>query len=103
VPRRTAALRADWIPVAGQRASGGLNWVSSQHPDFANTCRMPSYLTADARYAWQFARDTELALGVNNLLDRKYYTQAFACEGGVASSIYPEPGRQFTASLRVQF
>jgi iron complex outermembrane receptor protein len=103
VPRRTAALRADWVPVAGQRVSGGVNWVSSQHPDFANSCRMPSYFTADARYAWQFRPDTELALGVGNLFDRKYYTQAFACEGRQPSSIYPEPGRQFTASLRVQF
>lgn len=102
-PRRTAALRADWTPVAGQRLSGGVNWVSSQHPDFANACRMPSYLVADARYAWQFQPNAELALGVTNLFDRKFYTQAFGCVAGQTTSIYPEPGRQFTASLRVQF
>jgi iron complex outermembrane receptor protein len=103
VPRRTAAVRADWVVQAGHRLSGGLNWVSSQHPDFENTCRMPAYLTADARYAWQFHPRAELAVGVNNLFDRRYFTQAFACDGGQATSIFPEPGRQLTASLRVQF
>jgi iron complex outermembrane receptor protein len=40
---------------------------------------------------------------VTNLFDRKYFTQAFRCEGGETSAIYPEPGRQFSASVRVQF
>jgi iron complex outermembrane receptor protein len=103
VPRRTLAVRGDWTPVAGHRLSGGVNWVSSQHPDFANTCTMPSYTTADARYAWQLRPNAELAVGVGNLFDRKYFTQAFGCAGGRTQSIYPEPGRQFTASLRMQF
>lgn len=103
VPKRTLAVRADWTPVAGHRLSGGLNWVSSQHPDFDNACKMPAYTTADARYAWQFRRNAELALGVTNLFDRKYFTQAFGCAGTTTTSIYPEPGRQFTASVRVQF
>lgn len=103
VPRKTLSLRADWTPLAGHRVNGGVNWVSSQHPDFDNACRMPSYTTADVRYAWQFHRNAELGLGVTNLFDRKYFTQAFRCSGGMTSSIYPEPGRQFTASLRVQF
>lgn len=102
-PRQSTAVRADWVPVAGHRVSGGVVWVSSQHPDFANSCRMPSYLTADARYAWQFRRNAELALGVTNLLDRKFYTQAFGCAGGVTTSIYPEAGRLLTASVRVNF
>lgn len=103
VPRKALAVRADWTPLAGHRVNAGLNWVSSQHPDFNNACRMPSYTTADARYAWQFHRNAELGVGVTNLFDRKYFTQAFRCSGGVTNSIYPEPGRQFTASVRVQF
>jgi iron complex outermembrane receptor protein len=102
VPHRTAALRADWTPLAGHRLSGGVTWVSSQHPDFANACTMPSYTTTDARYAWQY-RAVELALGVTNLFDSKYFTQAFRCAGGQVSSIYPEAGRAFTASARLQF
>ncbi|HSV77888.1 MAG TPA: TonB-dependent receptor [Ramlibacter sp.] len=103
VPRKALAVRADWAPVAGHRVNAGLNWVSSQHPDFDNACKMPSYTTADARYTWQFHRNAELGVGVTNLFDRKFFTQAFRCAGGVTNSIYPEPGRQFTASLRVQF
>jgi iron complex outermembrane receptor protein len=59
-------------------------------------------LTADARYAWK-VRAVELALGVTNLFDRKFYTQAFGCAGGLTTAIYPEAGRQFTASVRLQF
>lgn len=103
VPREALAVRADWTPVAGHRVSGGVNWVAAQHADFDNRCRIPSYTTADARYAWQFHPQAEVALGVSNLFDRKYYTQAFGCAAGQTTSIYPEAGRQVTASLRVRF
>lgn len=103
VPREALAVRADWVPAAGHRLNAGVNWVSSQAVDFLNQCRIPSYVTADARYAWQFRPGAEFALGVTNLFDNDYYTQAFGCFGGTISGLYPEPGRQFTASVRVQF
>ncbi len=102
VPARTLALRADWVPAPGHRLDGGVNWVSSQNPDFANLCTMPAYTTMDARYAYQY-KNAEFALGINNLTDSKYYTQAFGCSAGVTTSIYPEAGRTVTASLRVRF
>jgi iron complex outermembrane receptor protein len=102
VARRTLALRADWTPAPGHRLSGGINWVSSQHPDFANACTMPAYTTADARYAYQW-KQAELSLGVTNLANRKYFTQAFGCAGGEVTSIYPEAGRAYTAAVRVNF
>lgn len=103
VPRQTVAVRADWRPAPGHSVHAGVQWVASQSPDFANTCTMPSYVTADLRYAYQWGA-AELALGIANLADRKYYTLAFGCTaGGVATSIYPEAGRTFTASLRYQF
>lgn len=102
VPRQTLAVRADWSPAAQHHLSGGVQWVSSQHPDFANACRMPAYTTADVRYAYEW-KQAELSLGVTNLLDRKYFTQAFRCVGGETSAIYPEPGRVFTAAVRVKF
>lgn len=101
-PRHTLALRADWVPIARHRVSAGVNFVGSQHPDFANACRMPAYTTADARYAVQ-VKNMEWSFGVNNLFDRDFYTQAFGCEGGQTTSIYPEAGRTFTAALRVSF
>ena len=102
VPRGTLALRADWTPAAQHRLSGGIQWVSSQHPDYANACTMPAYTTADLRYAYQW-KQAEFSLGVTNLFDRRFYTQAFACVAGQPSSIYPEPGRAFTAAVRVRF
>ena len=103
VPKRTLSLRADWKPAAGHSLNAGVQWVSSQSPDFGNTCTMPAYATADLRYAYQWGA-AELALGIANLTDRKYYTLAFGCTAaGVATAIYPEAGRTFTASLRYQF
>jgi iron complex outermembrane receptor protein len=102
VPRETLALRADWSPAPHHRLSGGVQWVSSQHPDFQNSCSMPAYTTADARYAYEW-KQAELAVGVTNIANRKFYTQAFACAAGQPTSIYPEPGRAITGSVRVRF
>jgi iron complex outermembrane receptor protein len=102
VPRKTLAVRADWSPAERHRVTGGVNWVSSQHPDFNNACTMPAYTTADVRYAYQW-RQLELSLGVTNLFDRKFFTQAFGCAAGVTTAIYPESGRAVTAVLRMQF
>jgi iron complex outermembrane recepter protein len=100
--RHSLSVRGDWSPAPGHRIDAGVNVVSSQSPDFDNVCSMPRYITADLRYGyrWSFA---ELAIGVNNLTNTKYYTQAFSCVNGVVSSIYPEAGRAVTASARLQF
>lgn len=102
VPNRTLSLRALWQIAPGHRLTGGVQWVSAQRPDFANQCRMPSYTTADVRYAYEW-HGTEFALAVANLFDRKFYTQAYGCVGGVTTSIYPEAGRTVTATLRHRF
>ncbi len=103
VPKRTVSVGADWKVGGGHQLNGLVNMVSSQSPDFANRCSMPAYTTADARYAYRQG-DVQLSLGVANLTDKKYYTQAFGCTAsGVTSSIYPEAGRSFVASLRVGF
>jgi iron complex outermembrane receptor protein len=102
-PRRTLAVRGDWTPVAGQRLTGGVQWVGTQTPQFDNACRMPAYTTVDARYAVDW-RNAEFSLGVSNLLDKRYYTQAFGCTpAGQVTSIYPEAGRAVTAAVRVNF
>jgi len=102
VPRSSLALRADWTFAPAHRVSGGVNWVSSQYVNLDNTCSVPSYTTADLRYAYQL-RQAELSLGVSNLFDRRYFTQAFACAAGQATSVYPEQGRAFTAAVRMSF
>ncbi|MBU3999492.1 MAG: TonB-dependent receptor [Gammaproteobacteria bacterium] len=98
----TVALRADWRPVAAHSVNAGVVWVSSQHVDFDNVCSVPSYATVDARYAYQW-QNVEVSVGLSNLLDAKYYTQAFTCTAGVTNGIYPEAGRAVTAALKVNF
>jgi iron complex outermembrane receptor protein len=102
VPGKTLALRADWAPAPGHRIDTGLNLVSAQNPDMGNLCSMPGYATLDARYSYQY-RNAEFSMGVNNLTDRKYYTQAFTCSAGVTAGIYPEAGQWVTASARLHF
>jgi iron complex outermembrane recepter protein len=101
-PRKSLALRADWKLLPDQQLSAALNMVSSQRPDYANSCSMSGYATVDARYAYQWGA-AQWALGLNNLADRKYYTQAYRCAAGVTDAIYPEDGRSLTASVRMQF
>ena len=102
VPRQSLALRSDWRFAEKQIISAGVQWVSTQRPDFANACAMPSYATFDARYAYKFA-NAEVSLGATNLANRKYYSQAFDCIAGVTNAIYPDAGRAVTATLRVNF
>jgi iron complex outermembrane receptor protein len=102
-PNQTLALRGDWTPLAGHRLTGGVQWVGEQTPQFDNACRIPAYATVDVRYAVEW-RNAEFSLGVANLLDQRYYSQAFGCTAaGQVTSIYPEPGRAATAAVRVQF
>ena len=101
-PSRTASVHADWSPLPQQQISGGVNWVSSQHPDFPNACSMPAYATADARYSYQW-QNVEISLGIANLFDKKVYSQAFTCSAGVTTGIYPEAGRAATLAMKVRF
>lgn len=101
-PKRTLSLRADWAPAPAHKLDAIVSYVSSQSPDFANVCSIPSRTTADLRYAYRW-QQAEFALGVLNLTDRKYYTLAFGCTAGETTSIYPEAGRTVAASVRVSF
>ena len=101
-PHESVSVHADWSPAAGHRIDGGVNFVSAQSPDFDNACRMPSYTTADLRYAYRWSI-AEFSVAASNLTNAKYYTQAFTCTGGVVGGIYPEAGRALTAALRLHF
>ena len=102
VPEKVLALGADWQLAPAHKISGGMSWISSSHPDVMNQCVMPSYSVTNVRYAYQL-KDMDWALAVNNLTDRRYFTQAFGCSNQVTSSIYPEPGRAVMASMRYRF
>ena len=103
-PHQTAALGADWQVAPQHQLSANLMHVGTRHPDLANVCNMPSYTTLDLRYALQLAAG-EISLGVGNVANLSYYTQAYRCDGatGETSAIYPEAGRTVTAAARWRF
>lgn len=104
VPASTLALRADWHPTATHSFNAGVMRVSSQNSggDFLNQFPMPAYTTVDLRYMYRL-KNMEFSLGITNLLDEKYYSQAFVNFSGTDVGIYPEAGRAYTAALRVNF
>ncbi len=99
--RRTISVRLDWSS-AGHRFDAGITALSQQHPDSANACTIAGRAVADMRYAYRIA-NAEFAIGVANLANRRYYTQAFGCVAGQTTSIYPEAGRAVTGSARFSF
>jgi iron complex outermembrane receptor protein len=101
-PNATVAATAIWSAAAGHIVNLGLNWVSSQSADINNQCSIPSYATWSTGYSYQM-RNMELSLGISNLTDLKYYTQAYSCTAGVTNGIYPEAGRAWTAAARFTF
>ncbi|KQQ86902.1 outer membrane hemin/siderophore receptor protein [Massilia sp. Leaf139] len=102
VPKNVLTTRLAWLPANGQSFDIGAQYVSDQRygDDFANGCsaRIPSYTTFDARYAIKLGA-WEVALTGLNLADRRYFSQAFNCRGG----IYPSDGRQLKLSARYDF
>ncbi len=104
VPTRTIGLHANWRPLAGHSLNAGLVRVSEQHPggDFANGFKMPAYTAVDLRYVYTY-KQAELGLGIVNLFDARYYSQAYMNFLGTDVGIYPEAGRTVTASLQVKF
>ena len=101
VPKNTASVRLNW-QGGKQTVNVGVLWVDAQRygSDFSNSCnaRMPSYATADARYAVRVSA-WEFALTGSNLSDKNYFSQAFGCAAG----IYPDSGRAVKFSARYDF
>jgi iron complex outermembrane receptor protein len=102
VPGQTASIGLELKPATSHTVNLGLTWVSSQSTDFNNQCSMPSFNTLDARYAYS-SKAVELALGVANLADSKYFTQSYGCIAGVIQGIYPEAGRVVSATAKIKF
>ncbi len=77
------------------------NLVSRQviDGDFSNTKEMPSYFLIDGSYTHKL-KNVDLTLRLRNILDKKYYSYATATGG---YSLYPDPGRNFMATIKANF
>lgn len=100
-PGQVVSLRGDWKFTQYQTLGAVWNWFSEQviAGDFLNNQSMPSYGTVDLRYTYRL-KQVEFAMMAKNILDSKYYSYATATGG---YSVYPEPGRTFFASAKVNF
>ncbi|MGY0194491.1 TonB-dependent receptor [Leptothrix sp. BB-4] len=101
-PRESGLVGVNWQFLPQHHLGADVVYAGQQFPTLTNDCRMASATTLDARYAWR-QPTWELALSVTNVGDRKYTTQAFRCDAGEVSAIYPEPGRAVVASARFNF
>lgn len=72
-PRQQVSLRSSFDIAADAQADLWLRYVdalpSSGFPEASSAVRIPAYVTLDARLAWRPARDIELSLVGQNLLD----------------------------------
>ncbi len=101
-PRVNGLVGVNWQFLPSHHLGADVVHTGTQYPTLDNACRMASATTLDARYAWR-QPSWELSLAVSNLADRKYTTQAFRCDAGDVSGIYPEPGRAVVAAARFSF
>ena len=94
LPRRSPrSARLDLERAAGAW-SFGLTGIAqaARWDDVANTLRVGGYATLDARLSWRFAHGWTLQANLSNVFDKRYQTSAY----------YPQPGREYTLSLRWQ-
>ncbi len=94
LPRRAPrSARLDLDREAGAWGFG-LSGIAqaARWDDVANTLRVGGYTTLDARLTRRLARGWTLQANVTNALDKRYQTSAY----------YPQPGREYTLSLRWQ-
>jgi iron complex outermembrane receptor protein len=95
VPRRRATLVATWhgpgdaaLTLAGRYASRSFATIDNSDPVGHTFQGFEGYVVADARANIPVDRHWRLAVGVENLTNRKYYL------------FHPFPGRTFTAEIR---
>ena len=107
VPAQQLALGASWKPMTELTLSGSLRKVTSavMENDEGNTlaARIPGHTLLDLRAAWD-TRSWQLALAVNNVFDRRYYSYAVRSQFVLDRyNAYPLPGRTALATVVYRF
>jgi iron complex outermembrane receptor protein len=105
VPKDRIGMNLGWQVATTTRLIFNVTYVGSQHydNDQANRFRtMPSYAVADVKLfhdmdAWR------LALGINNLFDKAYYSYAIVNGAYTSFNAYPEMRRNAYVSAEYRF
>jgi outer membrane receptor protein involved in Fe transport len=75
------------------------HYKSSRYLNNFNTILLPNYFLADGRIGWQWPR-LSLALGVTNILNKKYVTDGDLTNGGFG---FPAPPRRIVGEMSTRF
>jgi len=105
VPKDRVSLNLGWQVLASTRVGLNLNYTGEQHydNDQANRFRkMPRYTVADIKIAHDIG-DWRLALGVNNLFDKKFYSYGIVNGTYTSFNAYPEDRRNAYVSAEYRF
>lgn len=106
VPKQTINLKASWQFASKSAFIADLRYVGGQRydNDQANTfpTLMPAYSVTDIRVTREVSGWT-LALAVNNLFDKRYYSYAIRNAAGTSFNAYPERPRWLSAVAEYRF
>ena len=105
VPKHRVSLNLGWQILSSTRLGLNLNHTGEQRydNDQANRFRkMPGYTVADIKLAHDIG-NWRLALGVNNLLDRKFYSYGIVNGAFTSFNAYPEDRRNAYVSAEYHF
>ena len=105
VPKDRVSLNLGWQVFAATRIGLNLSYTGHQRydNDQANRFRqMPAYTVADIKIAHDIG-DWRLALGVNNLFDRKFYSYGIVNGTYTSFNAYPEDRRNAYVSAEYRF
>ena len=106
VPKQTANLKASWQFAPKSAFVADVRYVGKQRydNDQANTfpTLMPAYSVTDIRVTHEVSGWT-LALAVNNLFDKHYYSYAIRNAAGTSFNAYPERPRWLSAVAEYRF
>jgi len=106
VPKNSAnAMLVKSLLLAGNAASLGLgiNYVAEREGAVAPTAttddfKLPAYTTVKLMSSYQIGKQWRLALDVDNVFDKLYYTSSYS-----QAWVYPGNGRKYTVSAQYKF
>lgn len=107
VPKHKINLGAQWTPsknttLAVSATHTGKQYMENDEPNDLGVM-IPAYTVMDVKVTQKMGA-LKAALAINNLLGEKYYTYAVRSQFTLDRySVYPLPGRTFTASLEYAF
>ncbi|MGY1490813.1 TonB-dependent receptor [Methylobacillus pratensis] len=85
VARHNASFWTTYQLLPQLTVGGGAFYLDDVYVNVQNTLKVPSYLRLDAMAAYKFDERVSLQLNVQNLTDKRYFSNSGASHGGLAT------------------